>query len=76
MEQDVLEQLTMEQDVFGGFKFDLGQLVEHQASGAVGIVVSRILIQAATGNTGHAYEVSTGDRYIKRLEIELKGNEG
>lgn len=63
--------MTTEQEVFDQFKFKLGARVVHKASGEAGIVVGRLLYEAQTGNTGHVYEVSTGQRYSRRFEIEL-----
>jgi hypothetical protein len=66
-----MPKIKSEQDAFTAFKFQIGQPVIHRASGALGVVTGRILVQAQTGNTGHMYEVSTGEKYNKRYEIEL-----
>jgi hypothetical protein len=62
---------TIEQQAFDNFQFKLGQLVTHRATGDIGVISNRILIEAPTGNTGHVYYVSHANGYIRRFEIEL-----
>ena len=63
--------LTPEQQIFENFTFALGDKVRHAVTGEAGVIVCRYCVQSQTGNTGHAYEVSTGNRYVRRFEIEL-----
>lgn len=67
-----------EKAVFDNFKFALGQLVRHKVSGEAGIVVTRTLIQAQTGNTGHMYTLSFTMLANRKgmLEIELETVDG
>lgn len=65
---------TNEQAAFIGFKFELSQRVQHKIDEVEGIIVRRMLIQAANGGTGRCYSVcfAPGIYVEALLEIELE----
>lgn len=69
--------MTNEQSAFISFKFQLGQRVQHRVDAIEGIVVRRILVQAANGNTGRCYSVcfAPGVYAEALLELELEAVE-
>lgn len=66
--------MSNEHSAFTNFKFELGQRVQHKVDEVEGIVVRRMLVQAANGNTGPCYSVcwALGVYSEALLELELE----